>query len=431
MVPTENFQQGMASFIPTTKAFILLGKGCRKNGLVAPRNGRRQMKDAPNRAFLFLLAMLCCFCTACADIQPEVQAPPPPDPVFEVDDIQGSTKFATPDEVRQFSHQSTYQSDGAVIFPGPVHQPPGVPLLHLSILKKNQYIIGPGDVLSLSVWGRPDASSPRMIVGPDGVISVPRIGFINTKGRTRDSVTEEIKGKLQVYYSKPEISFSIDEYHNNKAFVLGRVENPGMVTFPGEGTLLEALSIAGGYSTEAEDTYLTKCSIIRGNDTIIWIDLNELLQNGNMALNARIVNNDVIFIPESQSELVYVMGEVRNPGAYNMTGRLTLLDSLMMAGGPTDDAKKSKLYLIRKTINNKGQVREIDLQHLLASADFSQNYIMKDNDVLYVSEKGISRFNYVLQKIFPSLEIIELGTNILENFGAMEPIRVEIWGDDE
>ena len=380
-----------------------------------------------HRCLVFLVTMLF-LCTACADIQPQVQAPPPPDPVFEVDDIQASTKFATPDEVKQFSHESTYHTDDAMILSAPGNPPFCGPLLHVSMIKKNQYIIGPGDVLSLTVWGRPDASAPRMIVGPDGIISVPRIGFINTKGRTRESVAEEIKAKFLAYYSNPEISFGIDEYHNNKAFVLGRVENPGVVTFPGEGTLLEALSIAGGYSTEAENTYLTKCSIIRGNDTIIWIDLNELLQNGNMALNARIMNNDVIFIPESQSELVYVMGEVETPGAYNMTGRLTLLDSLMMAGGPTDDAKDSKLYLIRKTKENQGQVREIDLKHLLESADFSKNYIMKDNDILYVSEKRISRFNYALQKIFPSLEIIELGTNVMENFGAMQRVRDKIWG---
>ncbi len=381
-----------------------------------------------NPLCLVFLVTMVFLCTACADIQPQVQAPAPPDPVFEVDDLQASTKFATPDEVKQFSHESTYQTDDSMIISSPGNPALSGPLLHISMIKKNPYIIGPGDVLSLTVWGRPDASAPRIIVGPDGVISVPRIGFINTKGRTRESVAEEIKGKFLIYYSNPEISFAIDEYHNNKAFVLGRVENPGVVTFPGEGTLLEALSIAGGYSTEAENTYLTKCSIIRGNDTIIWIDLNELLQNGNMALNARIMNNDVIFIPESQSELVYVMGEVENPGAYNMTGRLTLLDSLMMAGGPTDDAKDSKLYLIRKTKENQGQVREIDLKHLLESADFSKNYIMKDNDILYVSEKRISRFNYALQKIFPSLEIIELGTNVMENFGAMQRVRDKIWG---
>ena len=120
------------------------------------------MKNVPNCCFLFLLALLCFFCSACADIQPEVQSPPPPDPVFEVDNVQASTKFATPDEVKQFSHQSTYQADDAIIFPGPAHgNLGGSPLLHLSTIKKNQYTIGPGDVLSLSVWGRPDASSPK------------------------------------------------------------------------------------------------------------------------------------------------------------------------------------------------------------------------------------------------------------------------------
>ncbi len=189
-------------------------------------------------------------------------------------------------------------------------------------------------------------------------------------------------------------------------------------TSPEKAPFLEALSIAGGYSTEAEDTYLTRCAIIRGKDTIIWIDLNDLLQNGNMALNAKILNNDVIFIPESQSELVYVMGEVRTPGAYNMTGRLTIMDSLMLAGGPTDDADTTTIYLIRKGEGKQGSVREINLKHLLTAADFSRNYIMEDDDVLYVTEKRISRFNYVLEKIVPSLEFIKLGNDVLESFGV-------------
>lgn len=367
----------------------------------------------------------------CADIKPEVTQPPAPDPVFEVDHLPAGTQFASPEQVKQFSRQSLYMSDLPMILEGPPDPETRRLLLHIAMVRKNEYVIGPGDELSLKVWGRPEASAGKMIVGPDGYITVPRIGFIQTKGRTRHSVAREIRSKLLKFYSNPEISFSIDAYHNNKAFVLGRVENPGVVTFPGEGTLLEALSIAGGYSTEAEDTYLTRCSIIRGNDTIIWIDLNELLQNGNMALNAKIMNNDVIFIPESQSELVYVMGEVVTPGAYNMTGRLTLLDSLMLAGGPTDNARDTHLYLIRKTGDNKGAVREINLEHLLKTADFSKNFIMKDNDILYVSEKSISRFNYALRQIMPSLEILELGTNILENFGAMQEIREDLWGRED
>ena len=340
--------------------------------------------------FLFLMLL---FFPACSDIKPVI-----PDKKelgaqarFETEKVKASTRYASPERVLQFTRATE---------------------------SVRQYLIGPGDALSLKVWGRPDVSAPSMIVGPDGIITVPRIGFIQTAGRTRKSVADEIVEKLKQFYSDPEISFSILSYKNNKAFVLGRVENPGVVNFPGEGTLLEALSIAGGYSTEAEDTYLTKCAIIRGTDTIIWIDLNDLLQNGNMALNAKILNNDVIFIPESQSELVYVMGEVRVPGAYNMTGRLTIMDSLMLAGGPTDDADRTTIYLIRKGEAGQGAVREINLKQLLTTADFSRNYIMEDDDVLYVTEKPISRFNYVLEKIFPSLEIIQLGSDVLESVGV-------------
>lgn len=339
-----------------------------------------------------LLLIFLCF-PACADIRPVItdETELAAQERFETETVKASTRYASPEQVRRFTRATE---------------------------SVQEYLIGPGDSLSLKVWGRPEVSAPNMIVGPDGIITVPRVGFIQTTGRTRKSVANEILEKLKQFYSNPEITFSILAYKNNKAFVLGRVENPGVVNFPGEGTLLEALSIAGGYSTEAEDTYLTRCAIIRGKDTIIWIDLNDLLQNGNMALNAKILNNDVIFIPESQSELVYVMGEVRTPGAYNMTGRLTIMDSLMLAGGPTDDADTTTIYLIRKGEGKQGSAREINLKHLLTAADFSRNYIMEDDDVLYVTEKPISRFNYVLEKIVPSLEFIKLGNEVLESFGV-------------
>lgn len=358
-----------------------------------------------NRAVVIFSVTLVLLCSACMNIKPvpsETQQEPLTDkePVFKTEGVRASTRYASLENVRQFSKSAD----------------------------NSLYLIGPGDVLSLTVWGRPDVSAQHIIVGPDGVVTVPRIGFIQVNGRTRQNLLEEIKTKLLDLYSHPEVSLSIVEYKNNKAFVLGRVENPGVVKFPGQGTLLEALSIAGGYSTEAEDTYLTKCAIIRGSNTIIWIDLNDLLQNGNMALNARIINNDVIFIPESQSELVYVMGEVTTPGAYNMTGRLTVLDSLMLAGGTTDDAVAKTLYLIRKGENKKGVVKEINLKAIIESGDFSTNYIMEDDDILYVSEKAVSKFNYVLENILPSLQIIQMNTEILESFGAMQEISEKLWG---
>ena len=293
----------------------------------------------------------------------------------------------------------------------------------------SEYLLGPGDELSLKVWNRPDISDEKIIVGPDGIINILRVGQIKVSNRTRDDINHEIVRKLAAFYEKPEVTLSVKTYNNNKAFVLGRVENPGVVKFPGNGTLLEALSLAGGLPVRQSEAFLTKCAIIRGKEQIIWVDLRELLNNGNMALNAPIRNNDVIFIPESDDELVYVMGEVKVPGAIKLKTRLTYLDALMLAGGPTEDADAVKTYLIRFDGKN-GVPRQIDLKKMLSGADLSQNFMLQDNDIVYVTRSGLSNFNYLLRQVLPALQVIDLTTNTLERFGTMPSFRKHVYGQD-
>lgn len=338
---------------------------------------------------------------ACSGVKPEEPPVPPATSGFENESEQ-AIEFALPQEVERLSMQE------------------GDP----------EYLIGPGDVLGLKVWNRPEISDPDMVVGPDGIISVARIGIVRVKDRTRQDVAQEIAEKLTRYYSEPEVSLAIQKYENNKAFVLGRVQNPGVVHFPGRGTLLEALSMAGGYSEVAEETYLTKCAIIRDKDTVIWIDLNELLRNGNMALNARIKDNDVIFIPESRSELVYILGEVVSPGAYHLTGQLTVMDALMQAGGPTRNAAFDKLFVIRGSRQGKGIVKQISLRKVIEHADLRKNYLLQNNDILFMAQKGISKFSYLFKQIMPFLDVITFATDELEAFGVMQELRQELWGQE-
>jgi polysaccharide export outer membrane protein len=207
------------------------------------------------------------------------------------------------------------------------------------------------------------------------------------------------------------------------------VTNPGVVTFPGKGTLLEALALAGGLPVLEKEAFLTKCAIIRGKDKIIWIDLKELLDNGNMGLNARIQNNDVIYIPESEAELAYVMGEVKQPGALRLKGQLTFMDALMMSGGPTREANLKKTYIIRFN-GEKGFVKEINLKAMLEKGDMSQNFLLHDNDVVFISQSGISKFNFALEQITPFLEVLQLTTGNLETLGVMREMRMNVWGQE-
>ena len=127
-----------------------------------------------------------------------------------------------------------------------------------------------------------------------------------------------------------------------------------------------------------------------------------------MSLNAPIRNNDVIFLPELNDEIVYVMGEVKNPGAVQLKDGMNVLKAIMLSGGMNKDANPENVFIIRQQ-GVKGDVIAVDLNKLLTHADFSQNFTLLPNDIVYISQTGIAKFNYTLEKITPSLQIMSLG----------------------
>ena len=265
-----------------------------------------------------------------------------------------------------------------------------------------EYLIGPGDVLKIGVWKRPDLTGTH-VVGPHGLITLPMVGVFKIGGMSRADAAIAIKKLYRKYYEEPLVTVGITEYKNNKVFVLGRVDHPGIIHFDGAVTLLEALSMAGGLPTEDKSVFLSKCYIVRGRDQIIWVDLLQLLQKADMRLNVRLANNDIVYIPDSMDAAVFVMGEINTPGSVPIqTTALTILDAINLAGGPTENANIEEIRLIRKVKNQEG-VKTVNLETILAHGDFSQNYVLKDNDIIYLPRKGIAKFNYYLRQIDPLL----------------------------
>jgi protein involved in polysaccharide export with SLBB domain/GT2 family glycosyltransferase len=367
------------------------------------RNRRRNLgtrRSVPPPMLLLLALVLLCGATSCRMADPDDQKKNPLWQTFTTEPRKINDRFATVEEV-----------------------------LAMSETVPEQYRLGAGDKLDVRVWNRDDISTRDIVVAPDGTIAVPRIGIVNVKGRTVDEVVDEVSQRLSEYYDSPEVTIQISEYANNKAFVLGRVANPGIVKFTGEGTLLEALALAGGLPVIEKEAFLTKCAIIRGKNQIFWIDLRELL-NGNIALNAKIRNNDVIFIPESEDELVYVMGEVEKPAAHRLKSQITLMDAIMLSGGPTRNATLRHVYVVRQTPEG-GVVRKVNIRHMVETADFTTNFLLQDNDVVYVAESDIAAFNYMIEQISPTVQLLNVGTDAAENFGAMREFRREVWNQDD
>lgn len=351
------------------------------------------MKHMPHIIRLFALFGVLLF-SGCAKlgIDPQVsQEEITPEP-FQVEQQEEVQKFASAEFIKELSKEKQ---------------------------GNQRYRLGPGDVLDISVWRRPELSRQNVIVAPDGVISMPQVGILNVNGMTIAETTSEIQTILSRGYENPEVSLLVREYHNNKAFVLGRVSQPGVVNFPGNGTLLEALALAGGLPHIGKDTFLTKCAIIRDNDTVIWIDLRDLLDHGNMALNAKIMNNDVIFIPEAEDEMAMVLGEVRQAGPVMLKRGLNVIDALMRSGGYTEEANLEKVFILRPN-GNQGSIEQINLKVMLETGDLSQNYALQKDDIVYVSPTGMRKFNYAMEQLLPSLSVLSLSTDILTNLGLTE-----------
>ncbi len=291
----------------------------------------------------------------------------------------------------------------------------------------DEYRLGPGDVFAFLVRGRDDINREEIIVSPDGEVSLPRVGTLKVQGRTVREVTEELKKALSAYYDAPEVTVVMKAFNNNRVFVLGRVANPGAVKFQGKATLLEALSLAGGLPADQAKSFLSRCMIVRNNELIMWIDLKELLERGNMALNARLRNGDVIFIPQSEDQLAYVLGEVKSPGVIALRSEMTLLDAVMASGGPTKGANLRDVFIVR-TSQGKGAIEKVDLKAIVSRADFRKNYALRDGDIVYVPETGLSRLNYFASQIQPFFSIIGMTASTAASVGFLDGFGSVIYG---
>jgi polysaccharide export outer membrane protein len=259
-----------------------------------------------------------------------------------------------------------------------------------------RYRLGPGDVVTVAVWGHPELSG-KHTVGPDGNIQIPFVGSIRISDETANDASAKITGALREMYALGAASVTIDSYNGNQVFVFGRVAHPGILRFSDEPTLLEALARAGSAQGQAEvGGMATRCAVIRGRDRLMWIDLRPLLRGQDPSLNLALQRNDVIYVPDADSELVYVMGEVKNPGAYPMTANMTFLEALSRAGGPNDNAQRKKVLLERP---NKKMEESIDLENFVEKSE--ANYKLEAGDIVYVPKSGVSKIGYFMQQLNP------------------------------
>lgn len=275
------------------------------------------------------------------------------------------------------------------------------------------YRLGAGDQITLEIWGYPELSGAHTI-GPDGRITLPLVGPFKAVDLSREQAAQAIKAQLTRYYQNLTTTVRVDKYAANRILVLGRVIKPGEVQFGTTApTLLESIALAGGLSssrkTENGETLpFTRCAVFRGRDKVVWIELEPLFTGKDLRLNVKLQRNDIVYVPDLEERLVYVLGAVSHPGAFTLTPNMSFLEALSKAGGPTEDAAPSKINVIRL---QQGSNQQFDLDKLLQGQP-QLNIALQEGDILYVPTNTIKDITYVTQILTPFSTMLSIYANI-------------------
>ncbi|WP_263374298.1 polysaccharide biosynthesis/export family protein [Granulicella aggregans] len=267
-----------------------------------------------------------------------------------------------------------------------------------------EYLLGGGDDVLVSVAGRPELSGPH-VIGPDGRITMPLVGTVNIGEKSRDDAAKAIDTALSKYYSgEMSSTVQVTKYGSNHILLLGAIEHPGIITFDQPPTLLEAVTRGGSVINADRSTQIARrCVIYRGDDKVMNVNLSERFDSKRALNDIRLRRNDIVYIPEDQESLVSVLGEVMRPGPERLTSHSTLTTLLAGAGGITEKAGNPSIQIFTPST---GKVQTIKFQDLLrppAGSDLA----LHDGDIIYVPRSGIAKTGYFFQQISP---IIGIGT---------------------
>ena len=158
---------------------------------------------------------------------------------------------------------------------------------------QNPYIIGPLDVLVVKVWNNPNLSGP-VDVQPDGMLSMPLIGEVKADGLTSRQLKETLTERLTAFLNTPEVDVQVAKVNSKRYFVYGGVLRAGEFPLVQATTVMDALSIVGGFRDFANPR---KIYVLRGTQKFNF-NYKDVSKGKNMEQNIRLKNGDRIFVPE-------------------------------------------------------------------------------------------------------------------------------------
>jgi polysaccharide export outer membrane protein len=204
------------------------------------------------------------------------------------------------------------------------------------------YILGPADVIEVSVLGRSEYTT-RARISEDGAIQLQYLGVVHAASKTASQLSDEVARALEKggYFANPVVRVDIVSYASRYVTVLGNVVTPGLVPVDRAYHLSEIVARVGGIKETGADYVILRPQ--RGDERRITI---ATLATGAASDDPLVAPGDKIYSPPA--EVFYVTGQVKLPGGFPIMQDMTVRMALSRAGGLTDSGSDKKVTITRK-----------------------------------------------------------------------------------
>lgn len=239
-----------------------------------------------------------------------------------------------------------------------------------SPLVPDDYIVGPGDEVLITLWGSVDAEL-RLPVDRAGRISIPRVGTVQVAGLRADELQDVVHRRVAQVFRNFQSSVSMGALRGIRIFVTGFVVRPGTYTVSSLSSVVAALMRAGGPSAAGS---FRNVELRRGAQVVAQFDLYDLLLKGDRSADRTVRSGDVVHVGAVGTQVGFI-GSVNKQAIFELKTGETVSDALRMAGGFTAVADRSRLAIERLKERSAGRVAELQLPRDATTS-------MADGDVL-------------------------------------------------